>query len=90
MGNAGFVRQGGDEFVAAASQVGGYAVFPGGEGGQEEQAAGGDGDGPLGGQAFQHPPGGAENDRGIAAQQDLPMALTEFDPPPLKKDDPPP
>ena len=71
MGDVGFVGHGGDEFVTASGQVGGHPVLLGGEWGEDEQAAPGCGDGPLGRKAFQHRTGRAQNDRCIPTQKDL-------------------
>ena len=71
MSNVNFIGKGGDKFIAPSGQIGGHPVFPGGERGEDEHSATGDGDGPLGRQACQHRSGRAQNYRGISAQEDL-------------------
>lgn len=70
MDDMGFVGEGGHEFVAASGKFGCGPAFFQGEAGENEHPTTGGRDGPLRGQSLQHPTSGAENDRGIAAQQD--------------------
>jgi len=70
VGEPGFIGEGGDEFVAAAGEVGGDAGFGFGEGGEEEQASGIEGGLPFGRDALGQRSRGAEDDGLRAAQED--------------------
>ena len=70
MGEPDFIGERGDELVAAGGEVGGDARDCGREAGEEQHPAAGDGDGLLGGQSLRQAARGAQDDRGIATQED--------------------
>jgi len=70
VGEAGFVGEGGDEFVTAAGEVGGDAGFGFGKGREEKQATSSEGGLPLRRNAFGQGSRRAEDDGLGAAQED--------------------
>ena len=70
VGEIDFVGEGRDEGVAAGGEFGGHALFGGGEGGENQQASGGERGAPVFGEALREGARGAEDDGWRAAQED--------------------